>query len=231
MSNVYRCTQSGQTPYITLPTQRGCNISMICAIDVGSFLSLKIEMGAFNSDRMVEWCNQSLLPILNGERKVIVMDNASFHHSDAVVNCIQLDGSAAYFLPPNSPQINLMEKFLALVKRRVRSIFPRPQTSDDLKKHVEEIMQEYSNYNFCNFYQRMREWTEKGLSLSSFEGYPLQVKHKQDWGQGFILLLPQTAALPESDAGSGVIKPASSFVIQNRQTSCSMWCPMYRACC
>ena len=30
---------------------------------------------------------------------------------------------------------------------------------------------------------------------------------------------------------SYVIKPASSFVIQNRQTSCSMWCPMYRARC
>ena len=27
-------------------------------------------------------------------------------------------------------------------------------------------------------------------SSSSFEGYPLQVRHKQDWGQGFILLLP-----------------------------------------
>ena len=45
-------------------------------------------------------------------------------------------------------------------------------------------------------------------SSSSFEGYPLQVRHKQDWGRGFILLLPQTAALPESDAGSGAIKPA-----------------------
>ena len=61
--------------------------------------------------------------------------------------------------------------------------------------------------------------------------YPLQVRHKQDWGRGFILLLPQTAALPGSDAGSDVIKPASSFVIQNRQTSCSMWCPMYGARC
>ena len=53
--------------------------------------------------------------------------------------------------------------------------------------------------------------------------YPLQVRHKQDWGRGFILLLPQTAELPGSDTGSDVIKPASSFVIQNRQTSCSMW--------
>ena len=46
------------------------------------------------------------------------------------------------------------------------------------------------------------------------EGYSLQVRQKQDWGRGFILLLPQTAVLPESHAGSGVIKPASGFVIQ-----------------
>ena len=51
-------------------------------------------------------------------------------------------------------------------------------------------------------------------SSSSFKGDPLQVRHKQDWGRGFILLLPQTAALPESDAGSGAINPLSSFVIQ-----------------
>ena len=61
--------------------------------------------------------------------------------------------------------------------------------------------------------------------------YRLQVRDKQYWGRGFILLLHQTAALPGSDAGGGSIKPASSFVIQNRQTSCSMWCPMYRARC
>ena len=60
-------------------------------------------------------------------------------------------------------------------------------------------------------------------SSSLFEGYPFQVRHKQDWGRGFILLLPQTAVLAESDAGSGVIKPASNFVIQNRQTSRSMY--------
>ena len=50
------------------------------------------------------------------------------------------------------------------------------------------------------------------------EGHPLQVRHKQDWVRGFILLLPQVAVLPRSDAGSGVNKPALSFVIQNRQT-------------
>ena len=44
--------------------------------------------------------------------------------------------------------------------------------------------------------------------------YPLQVRHKQDWVHGFIFLLPQAAVLPGSDAGSDVVKPASSFVLQ-----------------
>ena len=59
------------------------------------------------------------------------------------------------------------------------------------------------------------------------EGHPHQVSNKLDWGRGFIILLPQDAVPPGSDDGRDVIKPASGFVIQNRQTSCSMWCPMY----
>ena len=47
-----------------------------------------------------------------------------------------------------------------------------------------------------------REWLS-----SSFKGYPLQIRHKQDWGREFILLLPG------SDAGSDVVKPVTSFFI------------------
>ena len=50
------------------------------------------------------------------------------------------------------------------------------------------------------------------LNGHRLERYPLQVRHKQN--RGLILLLPQTAALPGSDAGSDVVKTASSFVIQ-----------------
>ena len=46
-------------------------------------------------------------------------------------------------------------------------------------------------------------------------------------GQGFILIVPQAAVLPASDAGNDVVKPTSGVVIRNRQTSCSTWCLMY----
>ena len=89
---------------------------------------------------------------------------------------------------------------------------------------------QFKKYHFSNFAPAAEKFS--GASrCRRLKRYPLQVRHKQDWGPGFILLLPQTAALPGSDPGSDVIKPASSFVIQNRQTSYSMWCPMYRARC
>ena len=83
-----------------------------------------------------------------------------------------------------------------------------------MQKHQLSDLKNINNQNNISYRQ--------SSSSSSFEGYPLQARHKQNWGRGFILLLPQTAALPESNAGSSVIKPASSFVMQNRQTSCSM---------
>ena len=52
------------------------------------------------------------------------------------------------------------------------------------------------------------------FSLLSFGRAFIEVRHKQDWDQGFILLLLQTAVLPASDAGSDGVKPASSFVMK-----------------
>ena len=49
---------------------------------------------------------------------------------------------------------------------------------------------------------------------------------QQDWGQGFILLLPQVAALPVADADSNGVEPALGFVIKNYQTTYSISCPM-----
>ena len=68
------------------------------------------------------------------------------------------------------------------------------------------IIIEYKNYDY-------------GFIRRRLEGHPLRVRQKQDWGRGFILILPQDAVLPGSDAGSDVVKPALGFVIQSRQTT------------
>ena len=58
------------------------------------------------------------------------------------------------------------------------------------------------------------------------EKYLLQVRHKQDWGRGFILLLPQAAVLPGSDAGSDVVN--QHWVLSSKTVRpcapCGAWC-------
>ena len=61
------------------------------------------------------------------------------------------------------------------------------------------------NYSF-NFYivlcQNLIIFLISWFGGCWLKGYPLQVKHKQDWDYGFILLLPLAAGLIGSDAGS-----------------------------
>ena len=46
------------------------------------------------------------------------------------------------------------------------------------------------------------------------QGHTPRGNHKQNWGRGFIFLLPQVAALPESDAGSDDIEQALVFTFE-----------------
>ena len=77
----------------------------------------------------------------------------------------------------------------------------------------------------------LRFWSAEGNRKGftrCLKKHPIQARHKQDWGQVFIILLPHAAVLPESNACSDVVKPAQSFSIQNSQTS--LLCLMHRAC-
>ena len=57
------------------------------------------------------------------------------------------------------------------------------------------------------------------------EGHPSRSDTNRTEAEGLFFYYPRL--LPGSDAASDVVKPELSFVIQNRQTSCSMWCLIY----
>ena len=71
---------------------------------------------------------------------------------------------------------------------------------------------EYKNYDYGFIRRRHRR---------RLKGHPLRVRHKQDWGREFILLLPQDAVLPGLDAGSDGVKSALGIVIQSRRPRAS----------
>jgi transposase len=90
----------GSSSWMTVPTQRGRNISMITAISLAGMISHFIIEGAFNTLRMGEWCRESLMPCIRGLTKVFVMDNARFHHAPLILDILRSEGSIVSFYLP-----------------------------------------------------------------------------------------------------------------------------------
>lgn len=52
-------------------------------------------------------------------KSVVVLDNASIHHVDRVIETIQSVGAIVRFLPPYSPDMNPIEEVFAEVKQHL----------------------------------------------------------------------------------------------------------------
>ena len=50
---------------------------------------------------------------------VVIMDNASIHHVDGIVNMIEEVGAMVMFLPPYSPDFNPIEALFSKLKNQV----------------------------------------------------------------------------------------------------------------
>jgi transposase len=76
------------------------------------------------------WVEQFLVPALR-PGQVVVMDNASFHKQQRTRELIEESGCTLLFLPPYSPDLNLIEKFWANFKRKLASILHLFHSFDD----------------------------------------------------------------------------------------------------
>jgi transposase len=81
----------------------------------GLLLTVSLFSFNVNSDVFYAWMTQDLLPKVP-VGSVIVIDNASFHKRDDIVQSIQRAGCIAEFLPPYSPDFNPIEHTWAQLK-------------------------------------------------------------------------------------------------------------------
>nr|XP_004206232.2 uncharacterized protein LOC101241339 [Hydra vulgaris] len=158
----------GSTPFVTVPTQRGRNVSLICAISVTRCIGFKLKIGAFNTTSMHDWIEQDLRLVLSDRRYVVLMDNARFHHSSIVESAFRESNCTIQFLPPYSPQLNPIEKFFGVVKNLFKGIQPRPNNSQEMIRIITEILSGFTKYSFENYYSHMREWMLKGIQRNEF---------------------------------------------------------------
>ena len=83
--------------------------------------------GSMNGDRFVQFVKDCLVPHVmpfNGvnPRSVVVMDNASIHHVEEVIDLIETQaGAKLCFLPPYSPDLTPVEGIFSQAKSIMKS--------------------------------------------------------------------------------------------------------------
>ena len=72
---------------------------------------------SINGDVFHDWVANTLIPELPKD-SVIVMDNATFHKRKDTQELIQNTGHTILYLPPYSPNFNLIEQTWAWIKQK-----------------------------------------------------------------------------------------------------------------
>ena len=104
---------------------RGQRMNAIAFMSVDGLLDCHIEEGNVDGDVFFSTIQRVLVPHImpfNGTNphNVIVLDNASIHHIDEVVELLHSLGALVLFLPPYSPDYNPIEEAFSKVKSLIR---------------------------------------------------------------------------------------------------------------
>ena len=105
---------------------RGKRYSAIGILTSDGVEDVHLVEGSVDGEIFLDFIRKCLIPILVpfdgvSPKSVVVMDNASIHHVDCVVETILSVGALVRFLPPYSPDMNPIEEVFAEVKQYLQA--------------------------------------------------------------------------------------------------------------
>ena len=115
----------GLTPVTHKFVVHGKRVSAIGIMTTEGIEDAYLVEGNVNSDTFLRFIQRSLLNIIqpfdgSNPKSVVILDNASIHHVDAVVDLITAAGALVRFLPPYSPDLNPIEEVFSQVKSYIK---------------------------------------------------------------------------------------------------------------
>jgi transposase len=99
--------------------RRTGRVNMIAAYCERELSAAFTVEGACNRVVFETWLETCLLPTLE-PGKVVILDNATFHHGGRIRQLIESAGCRVLYLPAYSPDLNRIEKCWAWLKSRIR---------------------------------------------------------------------------------------------------------------
>ena len=115
----YGYCKVGQRFYAYKSGKRTERVSWIAALKDGILFAPLTFAGSCNRELFEQWLGQCLLPQLQ-PGDVIVIDNASFHHSQTIEEMVAQAECELWYLPPYSPDLNNIEHWWFVLKNWMR---------------------------------------------------------------------------------------------------------------
>ena len=133
----------GQSPYLDcFFGSHGRRYSALCAANIDGFIPEVCEViyredgdndpietrGTVDRKRFTQWVDQKLCPKLGKyhlrqPNSIVILDNATIHHSEEIVKMIQATGAKIIYLPPYSPDLNPIELMFGIYKLTLKKYF------------------------------------------------------------------------------------------------------------
>ena len=93
----------------------------MAAMSTSGIIATNMTSSTVSGDTFFDFLSGTLIPNMLpfdglNERSVLVLDNCSVHHIEAVATLLQQAGIVTLFLPPYSPNLNPLEEVFSLVK-------------------------------------------------------------------------------------------------------------------
>lgn len=118
--------------------RRSGRVNMIAAY-CGHQLSAAFTVdGSCNREVFETWLETCLLPTLT-PGKVVILDNATFHHGGRIAQLVESAGCRLLYLPPYSPDFNRIEKCWAWLKSRIRKCL---SSAGSLRQAMESVLKD-----------------------------------------------------------------------------------------
>lgn len=137
----YGYCEIGQRFHALKSGKRTERVSWITALRQERLFAPMTFTGSCNRDLVEMWLAQSLIPKLH-PGDVIILDNASFHHSQMIEEIVAEASCEIWYLPPYSPDLNEIEHWWFSLKNWMRQ---RWHEFDCLRDCVDAAFKESPN--------------------------------------------------------------------------------------